>query len=339
MSGGPGPAPESAHPVVVPEQIWRNWEQRHAAAVDLVTTDHLTRRRRGEPHPVVDFLFTYYRTSVAAIRRWHPGPGMLLENAHLTERVDWRHYERDSLQGRTGLVVEPRSVLDRCGPRIRRAREVVEATATRPGATGCFGFHEWAMLYRTGGHGGESDGESDGEGGGEGGGNLRHGTIPLRLTHRQIDEVVEGSRLQCTHFDAYRFFTEPAAPLNRDLLSREGQPRNEQPGCLHAGMDLYAQVAAMEAGAPGELLVDALLAAFDAREVDMRLSPYDLSAWGLEPIPVETPEGRAEFVAYQRRWIRRTQILRARFLNAVTRLESSGTAARERTAVPQVTRG
>ncbi|MDV8002728.1 hypothetical protein [Rhodococcus sp. IEGM 1408] len=328
MSRRPGPASESIHPVVVPEQVWREWERRHAAAVDLVTTDHLMRRRRGEPHPVVDFLFTYYRTSVASIRRWHPGPGMLLENAHLTDRVDWRHYERDSLQGRTGLVVDPCSVLDRCGPRIQRAREVVEATADRPGATGCFGLHEWAMLYGTGDNGGENDGAGD----------IRHGTIPLRLSHRQIDEVVIGSRLQCTHFDAYRFFTTPATPLNRDLLTRESQPRNEQPGCLHAGMDIYAQVAAMEAGAPGELLVDALLAAFDAREVDMRSSPYDLSAWGLDPIPVETPEGRTEFVAYQRRWIRRTQILRARFLDAVTRLESSGTAARERTAIPQVTR-
>lgn len=312
--------PGSTVPVVVPEGIWRDWERRHTAVVDRLTTDHLARRRRGEPHPVVDFLFTYYRTSVATIRRWHPGPGLLLENAHLTDRVDWRHYARDRVEGRTGLVVDPCSVLDRCGPRIRRDREVVEATAARPGALGCFGLHEWAMLY------------------GAGEGDVRHEATPLRLTHRQIDEVVRGSRLQCTHFDAFRFFTESAVPLNGDLLTRDGRPRNEQPGCLHAGMDIYAQVAAMEAGAPGELLVDALLAAFDAREVDMRSSPYDLSAWDLAPIPVETPEGRAEFVAFQRTWARRTQVLRARFLDAVTRLESSGTAPRPRTAVPQVTR-
>ncbi|WP_308161373.1 hypothetical protein [Dietzia psychralcaliphila] len=295
----------TANPVLVPERLWRELELRHTDTVDLLTNDHLARRRRGEPHPVADFLFTYYRTSVAAVRRWHPGPGLILENAHLTERVEWRHYERASLHGRSGLIVNPSSVLSRCGSRITRAREIVDATASRPGATGCFGLHEWAMLYGT------TDDDA------------RHRQVPLRVSHARIDQVVDNSRLRCTHFDALRFFTEAAVPLNQDVLTRVGQARNEQPACLHAGMDLYSHVAAMEAGAPGELLVDTLVAAFDAREVDMRSSPYDLSAWGLEPIPVETPEGRAAFVAHQRGWIRRTQALRARYLDAVRTLESS----------------
>lgn len=291
--------------VLVPERLWRALESRHTEAVDSLTSDHLDRRRRGEPHPVADFLFTYYRTSVATVRRWHPGPGIILENAHLTERVEWRHYERDSLHGRAGLIVDPTSVLSRCGPRITRAREVVEATASRPGAMSCFGLHEWAMLYRTGEHA------------------VRHRQVPLRVSHARIDEVVDHSRLRCTHFDALRFFTEDAVPLNQDALTRGGQVRNEQPACLHAGMDLYSYVADMEAGAPGELLVDTLIAAFDAREVDMRSSPYDLSAWGLDPIPVESPEGRAAFVAHQRGWITRTQALRTRYLEAARTLESS----------------
>ena len=290
--------------LVVPEQIWRERDQRHVAAVDAATGDHLERRRRGEAHPVVDFLFTYYRTSVATVRRWHPGPGLILENAHQTERVDWRHYERDSLRGRTGLLVDPGSVLSRCGARIARDHRVVAATAARPGATGCFGLHEWAMVYRTDGA------------------DLRHGRVPLRLSRDRIDEVVRDARLRCTHFDAYRFFTEAAAPLNQSPLTRDGQVRNEQPACLHAGMDVYSYVAAMEAGAPGELLLDALSAAFTAREVDMRASPYDLSAWGLDPIPVDTPEGRSTFVAFQRGWIRRTQHLRARYLESVDLLQS-----------------
>nr|WP_241727232.1 hypothetical protein [Dietzia sp. SLG310A2-38A2] len=290
---------------MVPERLWRALELRHAGAVDSLTTDHLERRRRGEPHPVADFLFTYYRSSVATIRRWHPGPGIILENAHLTERVEWRHYERASLHGRTGLIVDPTSVLSRCGPRISRAREVVEATASRPGAMGCFGLHEWAMLYRSGDDA------------------VRHRQVPLRVSHTRIDEVVDRSRLRCTHFDALRFFSEAAVPLNEDVLTRDAKVRHEQPACLHSGMDLYSHVADMEAGAPGELLVATLVAAFDAREVDMRSSPYDLSAWGLDPIPVESPEGRAEFVAHQRGWIARTQALRARYLVAVRTLEST----------------
>ena len=298
-------AQTTAQPVVlVPEELWRGRRERHARSVDLLTGDHLERRARGVPHPVVDFLFTYYRTSVAAVRRWHPGPGVILENAHHSEMTEWRHYRRDSLHGREGLAVDADSVLARCGRRIDRARRIVEATASRAGATGCFGLHEWAMLYRTGHD------------------EVRHEQVPLRLSHAEIDDVVDRSRLQCTHFDAFRFFTDPATPLNQTPLARDGQERNEQPACLHAGMDLYAHVAAMEAGAPGELLMDALRASFDAREVDMRSSPYDLSAWGLEPIPVETAEGRAAFVAHQRLWIRRTQALRSRFLDAVARLDA-----------------
>ena len=45
-------------------------------------------------------------------------------------------------------------------------------------------------------------------------------------------------------------------------------------------------------------------------------------AWGLDPILVETPRGRAEFVAFQREWIARTQALRSRYLRAVSRLEA-----------------
>ena len=299
MTDPPGPAP-----VVVPEELWRALERRHVAEVDRLTADHLDRRRRGEQHPVVDFLFTYYRTSVAAVRRWHPGPGVILEGAHHGERADWRHYRRATHRGRTGLTVDAGSVWGRCGRRVSRAREVVEATASRAGATGCFGLHEWAMLYGAGADG------------------VRHDRVPLRLSHERIDEVVETSRLRCTHFDAFRFFTDAAAPLNSEQLTPDRRTRHEQPACLHAGMDVYAHVAALEAGAPGELLLDALRAAFAAREVDMRSSPYDLGDWGLDPIPVETAAGRAEFVAFQRAWIARTQALRARFVEAADRVES-----------------
>lgn len=301
--------------VLLPEQLWRERERRHHEAVDALTTDHLRRRQRGTPHPVIDFLFTYYRTSVGAVRRWHPGPGVILENAHDDPRAQWRHYRRATLRGRTGLIVDPDSVISRGGSRLRRARKVVRATASRPGATGCFGLHEWAMLYRSREEG------------------VRHGQVPLRIPHEKVDEVVRGSRLRCTHFDAFRFFTEPAAPLNEVQLSREEQETREQPACLHAGMDVYAYTAALEAGAPGELLLDTLRAAFRAREVDMRSSPYDLSEWGLTPIPVETPRGRAEFVAFQRDWITSTQELRTRYLSAVDRLESlsgSGEITRDR---------
>ena len=43
----------------------------------------------------------------------------------------------------------------------------------------------------------------------------------------------------CTHLDAFRFFTDDARPLNAEILDRDRQLDREQPGCLHATMDLY----------------------------------------------------------------------------------------------------
>ena len=46
-------------------------------------------------------------------------------------------------------------------------------------------------------------------------------------------------------------------------------------------------------------MLDCLELAADARALDMRASPYDLRGYGFEPIAVETPGGRAEYVAAQ----------------------------------------
>ena len=199
----PIPVPDGAGaPTVVPEPLWRMWEDEHLRAVDALTADHLDRRRRGRPHPVVDFLFTYYRTSVGTIRRWHPGPGLLLEGAERGERAQWRHYRAETVAGHRGLVVDADSVRRRRGEHLDRARAVVTATLSRPGVTDCFGLHEWAMLYGTG---------SDG---------IRHQQVPLRVSHERIDEVVRARGVKCTHFDAFRFFTESARPFNTRQLDR-----------------------------------------------------------------------------------------------------------------------
>ena len=45
--------------------------------------------------------------------------------------------------------------------------------------------------------------------------------------------------------------------------------------------------------------MDCLDLAAAARELDMRASPYDLAQYGFEPIAVEEPAGRAEYVRLQ----------------------------------------
>jgi hypothetical protein len=46
--------------------------------------------------------------------------------------------------------------------------------------------------------------------------------------------------------------------------------------------------------------MDAFELSMKLRDLDMRASPYDLSAWGRPPIRIETPEGRKEYEAEQR---------------------------------------
>ena len=57
--------------------------------------------------------------------------------------------------------------------------------------------------------------------------------------------------------------------------------------------------------------MDCLELAAAARELDMRASPYDLRDYGFEPIAIETPAGRAEYVRAQQSVAERAAPLRA----------------------------
>jgi hypothetical protein len=150
----------------------------------------------------------------------------------------------------------------------------------------------------------------------------RH-TVPLRLGPEGTDAVVEGHQIRCSHFDAFRFFTPPAVGLNRLQPTRETQPELEQPGCLHAGMDLYKWAYKLSPATPGELVADCFELALEIRELDMRASPYDLRGHGYEPVTIETPEGKAQYVAAQRRFAGRGAVLRQRLVDVCDRVLGS----------------
>ncbi|MCA0145792.1 3-methyladenine DNA glycosylase [Blastococcus sp. LR1] len=273
---------------VLLREEWAARAADHEERVDRWTAPHRARRRRGETHPVLDFLFTYYSESPGRLRRWHPGPGVAL--AAPAPHADWRWYTADD--GTVRLDVEG-FLADR-GDTVRFVRRLLAATASRPAFSGCFGLHEWAMVYRDPG--------------------TRH-EIPLRLGSAGTDAVVEAHPIRCSHFDAFRFFTPDAVDRNRLQPTRESQPELEQPGCLHAGMDLYKWAYKLSPATPGELVADCLELAVEIRELDMRASPYDLRAHGYEPVAIETPEGKAEYVAAQRGFAERGAVLRQRLLD------------------------
>ncbi|SNR36727.1 hypothetical protein SAMN06272737_104160 [Blastococcus mobilis] len=272
---------------------WTALAAAHEVRIDRWTAPHQERRRRGQAHPVLDFLFTYYSETPGRLRRWHPGPGVAL--AAPAPHAAWRWYALED--GAVRLDVDA-FVADR-GDTVRFVHRLLAATASRPAFSGCFGLHEWAMVYR----------DRD----------TRH-SVPLRLGPEGTDSVVEAHQIRCTHFDAFRFFTPPAVTRNRLRPTRETQPDLEQPGCLHAGMDLYKWAYKLSPAAPGELVADCFELAVEIRELDMRASPYDLREHGYEPVAIETPEGKAEYVAAQRGFAERGAVLRQRLLDVCEQL-------------------
>lgn len=274
------------------EDQWRARAQAHRERMRHWTDPHRARRLRRESHPVLDFLFTYYSLRPRRLEQWHPGPGVLL--AAGVEYLDQPGYTGHA--GDVGYVgLDRRALPDRLAATATFVATLLRATASRPPRLGCFGLHEWAMVYR-----------SDAP---------RHGAVPLRLGAAGTDAVVDALPVLCTHHDAYRFFTPEARPLNATAPGRAEQVDHEQPGCLHAGMDLYKWASTLLPATPSELLGDCFALAVEIRELDMRASPYDLAALGYPPVAIETPTGRAAYARAQAAFAERAAPLRERLLD------------------------
>ncbi|MHA7240935.1 3-methyladenine DNA glycosylase [Arthrobacter sp. TMS1-12-1] len=279
-------------PLRLPEAAWQDREQRHQERVGRFAEPYLSRRSRGVRHPVEDFLFTYYSQKPGQLTRWHPGAGVVLTGPAALERVGWKHYTEADGGVRVdtqGFAVERRDAVD-------FARLILARTAARPAQFRCFGLHEWAMAYRSAVNG------------------VRHEYLQLRLGAHGTDDVVEASRIRCTHFDAFRFYTPEAVPLNEHTPTRQTQRDLEQPGCLHANMDLYKWAYKLTPLLPSEIVMDCFELSWRIRTMDMRASPYDLADWGYAPIAIETAEGKAEYVRLQRGFAEESQALRTRLL-------------------------
>jgi hypothetical protein len=65
-------------------------------------------------------------------------------------------------------------------------------------------------------------------------------------------------------------------------------------------MDLYKWCYKAMPWLSSELLWQCFLLAKDVRELDMRASPYNLTEYNLEPVKIETKEGREEYEKIQR---------------------------------------
>jgi hypothetical protein len=282
----------------LPEPVWQEQRRVHTERVEAWIGGHQQRVARGQKHPVEDFLFSYYSFRPAWLRRWHPGPDIVLLGASARDFLRWPEYRETG----DGVALEIGALPTKRREFARWLHGFLSAQRDRPAFHGCFGLHEWAMVYR----------QTTDE--------IRHNAWPLRFPPDELARIVEAGPVCCTHFDAFRFFTGPARPLNRHQPTRETTPLLEQRGCLHANMDLYKWAYKLAPATPADLTADCFALARDIREVDMRASPYDLRALGYDPIPIETASGRSEYERLQRSFTARSEPLRARLIALCERL-------------------
>lgn len=275
-----------------------SWQQQridHRQRIGELIDGYLERRSHQRKDPVMDFLFEYYAFRPSYLKSWTPGLGTLLLEG---SSADWRFEEMAQTQGDCYLDV---SYFDE--DRISAAQwilDVLQKSADSKPSFGCFGMHEWAMVYKAD--------------------RVRHDYLSLRMEKDELAEFVESRPLVCTHFDAFRFFTEEAKPQNRHHLSRNNFADMEQPGCLHTNMDLYKWAFKMYPWISSNTIRKAFELAVETRYMDMKASPYDLRERGLEPIKIETEQGRQEYMERQRAIFEKSQPIRRQLINEYEQL-------------------
>ena len=278
---------------------WQHRAQAYFADVSQWTVPFRNRRPNGESHPVDDFLFVYYRYSTGKLEQWHPGANVRLHcPAGVPNHFSDKHYRTDGEY----VLCDPALLDDKSRRRLEWTVDMLRQTESRKGNFSCLGLHEWAMVYR--GH------------------EVRHEkTTPLRLPQSEIDTIVESRPLTCTHFDAFRFYAIDAKPLNRVEPTLDSRSELEQPGCIHANMDLYKWAFKSMPWIGSDLLLRCFRLALFAREIDMRASPYDLSSYGeYEPVLIETAEGRSQYERLQRQVADRAAPLRRELIEEIESL-------------------
>lgn len=282
----------------VDETIWLAQRCRHVTRLSPVVSAHRQRKIKGRKHPVVDFLFEYYHFKPAKLLEWSPGIGIILGGNKALEYLCSNHYIKSAL----GVSVNPATFPKHRRDGLEWIIKLLKATQYRKPSFGCFGLHEWCMIYE----------KSD----------IRHAHLPLRLDHSHIRKVVEQGPVQCSHYDAFRFYSDSARKYNRHSLSRENMPEQEQPGCLHSNMDLYRWAYKFHPWLASKLIADAFLLALEIRETDMRASPYDISGYtDLPAIKIETTAGKEQYVSLQRQYYSRALDLRQRLVKGLTDLQ------------------
>ena len=287
---------------VLSREEWQARMHAHHERVAAHADAFVDRRSRDAKHPVHDFLFTYYSFAPAKLKQWVPPFGVSLEitEADLASSP-WLQSDR-FIRADGLLQLDARRFKQREHEFAAWVALLCTRILGRAGRFTCYGLHEWAMVYRQSAE------------------QVRHQGYELRLPPDELAAFVASQPVCCSHYDAFRFFTPQARPLNSLQPTLDSRPDLEQAACLHANMDLYKWSSKLWPWTGSDLIGECFLLALAGRDLDMRASPYDLSALGYEPVKIETPVGRAQYESEQRALAARAMTLRQQLLVCCTTL-------------------
>lgn len=280
-------------------KVWRTCQAGHHQLIDEVIDPYLKKKQHQHKDPVLDFLFEYYAFRPSHLKRWSPGIGILLEEATCETAPPISELTITD----KGAFLNPSHFPKNRKSSAQWILSLLKKSMEKAPSFGCFGMHEWAMVYKAD--------------------TIRHSYLSLRMDDQELAEFVESRPLVCTHFDAFRFFTKPAKPLNKFALSRQDFHETEQAGCLHTNMDLYKWAFKLFPWVSSDIIREAFFLAVDTRRIDMKASPYDLQEYDLQPIKIETDDGRKEYIIRQKEMYRRSVPVRKKLVAAYQKLISS----------------
>lgn len=272
--------------------IWTKRAEQHRDLVGPYCDAYLKRRDHQQKHPVHDFLFTYYNCSPHKLKQWVPSyneelymtPQLLQEYPWLSE--SWFCVRHDMLS------YDFQRIKNKVKELATFVAQLCKNISQRVPRFGCYGLHEWAMVYQL---------PSE---------DIRHHTHRLRIHSDELTHFVQSQTLCCTHYDAFRFFTSEARPLNLFKPTLETRLDMEQGGCVHANMDLYKWATKFWPWIGSDFIAKTFLLALEGRELDMRASPYDLRDEGYQPICIEMEEGRRQYQKEQQQYAQRAVSVR-----------------------------
>lgn len=278
--------------MILVTEDWTHLAKQLKDRVSPIVDPFLKRRGLSAKHPVHDFLFIYYTFSPTKLKQWVPSldqkilitPDLLEEYPWLS--TDWFNFSDNLLELDKSRI--PKSTFKAAS----FVHELSENILKQPSHFNCFGLHEWAMVYKLPKE------------------EIRHQSYPLRLNENDLTRFLESQTICCSHYDAYRFFTKEAKPLNVLNPVQETRITMEQGGCLHANMDLYKWSTRFWPWIGSDYILKTFLLALEGRELDMRASPYDLKSAGYEPICIETEQGRLEYKQAQKKIAEKSNSLR-----------------------------